>query len=176
MSGLMSAPPRPIVTPCIKVCVVDGESGLCMGCYRQLSEVAGWAALSEPTPQAAVAISEPAVSPASISKAADGHYWAEADVDGHAIHFLVDTGASAVALTTEDAQRLGIDTTTLDYKYGVVTASGEAHAAQVKLASISVAGARVDNVEAFVLDRGLQTSLLGMTYLGRLSAFEATPQ
>ncbi|MCR5881011.1 DUF1289 domain-containing protein [Phenylobacterium sp. J367] len=34
-------------TPCIKVCVVDGESGLCMGCYRQLNEVAGWARLSD---------------------------------------------------------------------------------------------------------------------------------
>jgi predicted Fe-S protein YdhL (DUF1289 family) len=42
-----SGPPAPIKTPCIKVCVVDGESGLCMGCYRQLSEVAGWARLSD---------------------------------------------------------------------------------------------------------------------------------
>ena len=43
----MDGPPRPIATPCVKVCVVDGESGLCMGCYRELSEVAGWARLSE---------------------------------------------------------------------------------------------------------------------------------
>jgi aspartyl protease family protein len=129
-----------------------------------------------PTPQVAVAMNDPAVSPASISKAADGHYWAEADVNGSEIRFLVDTGASAVALTADDARRLGIDPTTLDYKYGVVTASGQARAAQVRLASISVAGARVDDVDAFVIDHGLQTSLLGMTYLGRLSAFEATPQ
>ena len=40
-------PPPAIKTPCVKVCVVDGESGLCMGCYRQLSEVAGWARLSD---------------------------------------------------------------------------------------------------------------------------------
>ncbi len=43
----MNGPPRPIPTPCIKVCVVDGESGLCMGCFRTLSEVAGWARLDE---------------------------------------------------------------------------------------------------------------------------------
>ncbi|ACG78751.1 conserved hypothetical protein [Phenylobacterium zucineum HLK1] len=43
----MSQPPAPIRTPCIKVCVVDGESGLCLGCYRRLNEVAGWARLSE---------------------------------------------------------------------------------------------------------------------------------
>ena len=38
----MTGPPAPIKTPCIKVCVVDGESGLCLGCYRKLSEVAAW--------------------------------------------------------------------------------------------------------------------------------------
>lgn len=42
-----TGPPPPIKTPCIKVCVVDGESGLCMGCYRKLSEVAGWAGMSD---------------------------------------------------------------------------------------------------------------------------------
>lgn len=41
------APPAPIKTPCIKVCVVDGESGLCLGCFRKLNEVAAWARLSD---------------------------------------------------------------------------------------------------------------------------------
>ena len=40
-------PPRAIKTPCIKVCVVDGESGLCLGCFRRLNEVAGWARLTD---------------------------------------------------------------------------------------------------------------------------------
>ena len=43
----MSGPPAPIKTPCIKVCVVDGESGLCLGCFRKLNEVAGWAKLTD---------------------------------------------------------------------------------------------------------------------------------
>lgn len=43
----MNGPPAPIKTPCIKVCVVDGESGLCLGCYRKLSEVAAWARFSD---------------------------------------------------------------------------------------------------------------------------------
>ncbi len=43
----MNAPPKPIKTPCIKVCVVDGESALCLGCFRKLSEVAGWARLTD---------------------------------------------------------------------------------------------------------------------------------
>ena len=113
-------------------------------------------------------------SAASIAKSADGHYWAEADVNGRRVRFLVDTGASAVALTLEDARRLGIDTAGLDYDFGVQTASGQARAAHVKLDSIAVAGARVNDVEAFVIEEGLESSLLGMTYLGRLSRFEAT--
>ena len=43
----MSQIPPAAASPCVKVCVVDGESGLCLGCYRRLSEVAGWAKLSD---------------------------------------------------------------------------------------------------------------------------------
>ena len=122
-----------------------------------------------------VATAEPAEgAPAQVLKAADGHYWAEASVNGHEVRFLVDTGATAVSLTTEDARRLGIDTAGLDYTAKVITASGPARAARVKLDSISVAGAQVRDVDALVIETGLQTSLLGMTYLGRLSQFEAT--
>ena len=45
--GMAGSPPSPIKTPCIKVCVVDGESGLCLGCYRTLSEVAAWQGLPD---------------------------------------------------------------------------------------------------------------------------------
>ena len=44
----MTKPPSPIATPCIQVCTVDGQSGLCLGCYRTLSEIAGWSKLTEP--------------------------------------------------------------------------------------------------------------------------------
>jgi aspartyl protease family protein len=130
--------------------------------------------------QMASAVTEPQAArtdgrSAQISKSQDGHYWAQADVSGHAVRFLVDTGASAVALTADDARRLGFTPQTLNYGYTVQTANGVAHAARVTLPSISIAGARVENVEAFVIDHGLETSLLGMTYLGRLSRFEATP-
>ena len=47
METRMNAPPRPIATPCVQVCVVDGESGLCLGCYRTLGEVAGWSRLTD---------------------------------------------------------------------------------------------------------------------------------
>ena len=41
------APPRPIATPCVQVCMVDGESGLCLGCFRTLGEIAGWARFTD---------------------------------------------------------------------------------------------------------------------------------
>lgn len=44
---LPASPPKAIVTPCIKVCIVDAESNLCLGCYRTLMEIAGWARLPE---------------------------------------------------------------------------------------------------------------------------------
>ncbi len=112
--------------------------------------------------------------PAQVTKAADGHYWANADVNGSAVRFLVDTGATAVALTATDAQRLGLDLSKLEYAVPVTTADGKTMAAQVKLRSVTIAGARVENVDALVLQSGLETSLLGMSYLGRLSSFEAT--
>jgi len=43
----MISPPKPVASPCIKVCVVDGESGLCLGCLRTLEEIAAWSALPE---------------------------------------------------------------------------------------------------------------------------------
>ncbi len=111
---------------------------------------------------------------AEVAKSSDGHYWAEGQVNGKSVHFLVDTGATAVALTADDAMRLGYDPKTLRYAYQVMTANGQARAAEVKLASVSIAGARVNDVDALVIEKGLPSSLLGMTYLGRLSAFEAT--
>jgi aspartyl protease family protein len=111
---------------------------------------------------------------ASIAKSSDGHFWADAEVDGHPVRFLVDTGATAVALTADDARNLGIDPSSLQYQYTVMTANGPARAAQVKLGLVSVGRAQVSDVQAFVIDKGLETSLLGMSYLGRLNKFEAT--
>jgi aspartyl protease family protein len=110
----------------------------------------------------------------AVAKGPDGHFWADAEVNGKPVRFLVDTGATAVALTAADAQRLGLKTTDLNYGYKVTTAGGSAHAAAVTLASVSINGARLDNVQALVVSDGLDVSLLGMSYLGRLTRFEAT--
>ncbi|KAK0359621.1 hypothetical protein LTR94_030583, partial [Friedmanniomyces endolithicus] len=113
--------------------------------------------------------------PAQIVKGPDGHYWAQAKIDGRAVEVLVDTGASVVALTRADALRLGVDPEPEAFTGKVQTASGVVRAAPVELKTVSVAGARVDKVQALVVEEGLSYSLLGMSFLGRLSAFEATP-
>jgi len=116
-----------------------------------------------------------APAPAAIFKSRDGHYWAATEVNGRWIHCLVDTGATTMALTPADAARLGLHAASLRYTLAVNTAAGEVWAAPVELARVSVAGAPVDHVAALVVKSGLSSSLLGMSYLGRLSKFEATP-
>lgn len=113
--------------------------------------------------------------PAQVLKAADGHYWADARIDGQVVRVMVDTGASVIALTPADALRLGLRLSPADFTGTVITASGPVRAAPVQLAAVAVAGARVDQVEALVVEQGLPHSLLGMSYLGRLSSFSATP-
>ncbi|WP_269219715.1 retropepsin-like aspartic protease family protein [Brevundimonas vesicularis] len=132
----------------------------------------GMAQAATPVVEAAVGASG---TDAQVVKGADGHYWAEANIDGKAVRVLVDTGASVVALTRADALRLGVDPELEAFTGKVQTASGVVRAAPVQLKTISVAGARVDRVEALVVEQGLEYSLLGMSYLGRLSAFSATP-
>ncbi len=111
----------------------------------------------------------------AIPKASDGHFWANAVVNDKAVHFLVDTGATVVVLTPADARRLGFDENALTFDHQVITANGKTEAAEVTLSSVGVGQSTVHNVDALVLRDGLATSLLGMSYLGRLSRFEATP-
>lgn len=118
----------------------------------------------------------PAVAFAQIPRSSDGHYWVMGEVGDRAIRFLVDTGATTVSLTPQDARALGVDPDKLAYRYEVSTADGHARAAKVRLSSLSVGGATVRDVDALVIEKGLPTSLLGMTYLGRLSRFEAGPE
>lgn len=113
--------------------------------------------------------------PARLAKASDGHFWADAVVDGRPMHLLVDTGASSVSLTPQDAERLGLYTGGLVFDRTVRTADGDSLAARVKLRSVAIGGVNVADVDALVVGRGLPASLLGMSYLGRLSKFEATP-
>ncbi|MEM9740252.1 MAG: TIGR02281 family clan AA aspartic protease [Pseudomonadota bacterium] len=102
----------------------------------------------------------------------DGHYWAQANVDGTHVKFMVDTGASTVALTYRDAQRIGLKPETLDYSWSIRTAGGEVKGASVRLDAVQIGRVEVENIEAMVLRDGLDQSLLGMTFLSQLESYE----
>jgi aspartyl protease family protein len=104
-----------------------------------------------------------------IRAGAHGHYFASAEINGRSIDVLVDSGASIVALTYDDAQRAGVYVRDSDYTQRVSTANGLARVAPVVLDRVSIGDITVRNVPAAVAERGsLATSLLGMSFLGRL--------
>lgn len=104
-------------------------------------------------------------------KAGDsGHFETEAEVNGRGIEVMVDTGATMVALTYEDAQRAGIFLTNADFTGSVSTANGKSKIAPIQISSISIGGITVRNVQGAVTEPGkLHRTLLGMSFLGRLS-------
>ena len=102
-----------------------------------------------------------------------GHFQVEGAVDGRRLDFVVDTGASVVALRERDAARLGIHPIPRDYTASVSTANGVIRAAPVQLSSLEVGGIRVHGVRAMVLpDQALSENLLGMSFLSRVRRFE----
>ena len=107
-----------------------------------------------------------------ISANAYGHYVTTASINGSDIGVLVDTGATAVALSYEDADDAGLRPGNLTFDVPVSTANGVAQAARVKIDRIAIDGIEVDDVDALVLPEGaLRGTLLGMSFLGRLSSF-----
>jgi len=104
----------------------------------------------------------------------NGHFWANARVNSGRVHFLVDTGASSVALTLNDAKKIGLKVRDLNYNVPVSTAGGTNYAASVTLKSVSIGAITLRDVDALVIREGLTTSLLGMSYLGELQKVEAT--
>jgi aspartyl protease family protein len=99
----------------------------------------------------------------------NGHYEAEAEINGRPIPVLVDTGATMVSLTFEDAERAGIYLKPSDFTAGVTTANGVARVAPVTLDRVSIGDIVVRNVRGTVSEPGrLSTTLLGMSFLGRL--------
>jgi aspartyl protease family protein len=104
-----------------------------------------------------------------IRAGAHGHYYARAEINGRSVDVLVDTGASIVALSYEDAQRAGVSVRDSDYTQRVSTANGYARVAPVVLDRVSIGDIMVRNVPAAVSEPDrLATTLLGMSFLGRL--------
>jgi len=149
----------------IRDVVIIGAIGVGMVfTFQHRDTLYAMAGLERPTSQSEVTIeSRPAPAPqvnqgsvVSIPKShRDGQFWADATVNSGYVRFLIDTGASAVALTKQDAQKAGIRLHELDYNVPISTAGGRNMAARVTLKSIAVGSITLRNVEALVVPEGL---------------------
>ena len=104
-----------------------------------------------------------------LPRANDGHYYLTLAINGTSVPFMVDTGASQVVLSLRDAQRLGIDPSTLAFIGEARTANGIVRTARVALTDVTLGPYRDPRLAAVVNEGDLDTSLLGMSYLGRYS-------
>lgn len=104
----------------------------------------------------------------------DRQFHVTASVNRQAVNFLIDTGASFVALRESDARRAGIYLKSTDYTSPVSTANGVTKAARVTVDQIEINGLLVRQVDTFILpDSQLAVNLLGMTFLSELESVEA---
>lgn len=99
----------------------------------------------------------------------DGHYRAQAEVNGVPLKLMIDTGASMVLIPYEDAVALGIDPASLDFSVPVATANGHSAVAPVELSSVRIGSIAIFNVPAAIARPGrLKSGLLGMSFLDKL--------
>lgn len=102
-----------------------------------------------------------------------GHFTVNATIGGRQVDFMVDTGASIIALREEDAKRIGINPSAREYTVQMDTAGGIVRAAPVRLAAVEVGPILVQDVSAVVMPNDkLSTNLLGMTFLSRIRRYE----
>ncbi len=108
----------------------------------------------------------------AIMRNGDGHFAVLVGVDGVAMTMLVDTGASLVTLTPQDAAAIGVDTATLDFGMPIQTANGMIRAAPITIQRLVIGSIERRGVKALVAPPGtLEESLLGMSFLNSLSGY-----
>ena len=140
------------------------------------------AAKMTPAPASATAVDRNATVPAAtqagsrslgIARDGRGHFLTEGRIDGQRIGFMIDTGASVVALNETSAARFGLRPSRGDYNATVTTANGTVKAARTRLAMVDIGGLIVRDVDAMVLpDQALSENLLGLSFLSKLKRFE----
>lgn len=104
----------------------------------------------------------------TLQRRADGHFYAEAHVNDVSTRFMVDTGASTIALTGSDAEAIGLYWTEDDIEPVARGASGTVYGVRVKLEHVELGGFEARNLSAIVVPDGLDVSLLGQSFLGTI--------
>jgi aspartyl protease family protein len=109
----------------------------------------------------------------AVARTSGGDFAVNATINGASVAMVLDTGASSVVLTRDDARAAGLPIEVLDYPVNIDTANGRARAAPVRLDRIAVGSLVEHSVDALVAQPGLlKTSLLGMSFLNRLQSWE----
>lgn len=107
-----------------------------------------------------------------VPKGRDNHFRLTLKINNVPVNFLVDTGASQVVLTQEDAARVGLDPTNLAYTGTAFTANGEVATAPVRLDRVVLGNITDTRIRASVNSGDMESSLLGMSYLSRFESIE----
>jgi aspartyl protease family protein len=108
----------------------------------------------------------------AVPRSQDGHFHLTLNVDGVPVDFLVDTGATDIVLTLEDARRVGIDPENLAFLGRARTANGVVETAYTRVGSVGLGPIRFDGVEVAVNGGEMEGSLLGMAFLSRFGRIE----
>lgn len=108
----------------------------------------------------------------TLRRHADGHYYADLEINDRKVLFLVDTGATDLVLTKEDAARIGLDQKDMMFNRTAHTANGQVQSAVVRLEEVEFGPFIDKNVTASVNGGAMKTSLLGMAYLKRFDSIQ----
>ena len=151
----------------------SGEAGDQLGIALRQPVLVELDIVLEPGAQMAAEFEAPAIDIELVPRDARGHFEVEARIEGRRLSFMVDTGASVIALTASDAARLGIHPAQREFVTEVRTANGTVRAAPVRLDEVEVGDLVVRDVDALVMpDGALSDNLLGLSFLSRLRRFE----
>ena len=107
----------------------------------------------------------------SFPAASDGHFHIQAEVNGVAVMFLADTGASSIVLAPDDARKLGVDLNRLEFDRFFETANGMVRGSSIRIAELRIGGLQLNDVGASINEAPMSESLLGMTFFKRLKSY-----
>ena len=107
-----------------------------------------------------------------LQRMPDGHFYVDAEVNGQIVHFAVDTGASVVVLTSEDARRVGINFSPDDFHIVARGASGDVMGDRININHLKIDQKEAFDMPAMVVAEGLDVSLLGQSFLKQIGHVE----
>lgn len=102
-----------------------------------------------------------------LARQENGHFYANVEVNSDEIRFMIDTGASSIALTAEDAEILGFSWSDDELRIVGRGVSGNVYGKHVRLQSVQLGDLQITDVDAVIIPRGLDVSLLGQSFLSK---------